>query len=283
MTDLNASAKLLLDSARGAPPRPDSGARLRMRRALLVGTPAAATAGAVAGVAKHTGVVSSLLAKLFVGTVATAVGAATVWGVVSVRSRPVVSDGSPVAAPSVARVVASSITRPQPLPDGPEPVAATPAAAARAAMTPKPGRVAKGPVATNTAIRLEPEPGAVTSEPDRRPAQDPASPPPTLDARAPQMATQPTRSASVADEVAALDGVLAQTDSGRWAAALDALDDYSVRFGSGALHVEAGGLRVLALCGLGRREEAVAVARALTASAPESPTARRLRHSCVAE
>jgi hypothetical protein len=66
------------------------------------------------------------------------------------------------------------------------------------------------------------------------------------------------------------------------AAALAALTRHEARFPTSAVASERAGLRVLALCELGRTAEARVEARAFLAHAPRDPIVQRVRASCAA-
>ncbi len=63
--------------------------------------------------------------------------------------------------------------------------------------------------------------------------------------------------------------------------ALETLEEHAARFPEGALKEERMAARVMALCGLGRVEDARAEARKLSDEAPGSPYAERIRGSCA--
>jgi hypothetical protein len=71
--------------------------------------------------------------------------------------------------------------------------------------------------------------------------------------------------------------------SGAPADALALLDEYGATFPKGTMREEASVERVLALCALGRVDEARASAKAFVAADPASPLVARLRASCAAD
>jgi hypothetical protein len=83
------------------------------------------------------------------------------------------------------------------------------------------------------------------------------------------------------DELRLLGDAQVALDRHRDDHALRLLDEYAAAHPAGALTVEALGLRVLALCAVGRRDEARATAARLVREAPRSPAAGRTRSSCV--
>ena len=85
---------------------------------------------------------------------------------------------------------------------------------------------------------------------------------------------------SLAAEAATLRKAHVARVSGDPARALSWLEDYARAWPLGALRDEASVERALALCALGRVDEARAVARGFLAAAPTSPLAARLRSSC---
>jgi hypothetical protein len=70
---------------------------------------------------------------------------------------------------------------------------------------------------------------------------------------------------------------------GRPALALATLGEHDREFGPGALHEEAQAARVMALCALGRPDEAAEVARVFLRQSPRSPLAAQVRGSCAVE
>jgi hypothetical protein len=83
-----------------------------------------------------------------------------------------------------------------------------------------------------------------------------------------------------------LDDIRAAQDAlnrGDATSALTALARHATRFPNGTLREERRGMRVTALCALGRRAEARAEAQLLLTENPRSPQAWRLRASCVGD
>jgi hypothetical protein len=252
---------------------------------LVAGVPAAAGL-AVGGLAKQSGWIgASLWSKIVVGVAAAAIGATAVRGAFALRAPSVISRAAvtaPVAA--MGRAV---------LPELPEPPQPAPAQVAEA--TEPTARVrhrSEHVHAPAEHIASSREDAPVPARSDVPLATPPV--PPQIPRPLPRAAAQPATAApadpkapvpgpTVTEELAILDRALARTEASRWSDALDELGVYDARFPAGALRVEAGGLKVLALCGLGRTDDAVALARMLRATSPSSPAVRRLQHSCAAE
>ncbi len=85
----------------------------------------------------------------------------------------------------------------------------------------------------------------------------------------------------LAAEVAVLRIARSKLNGGDAAGALAALNDYERERPAGALGQERAVVRVLALCQLGRTEEARHAGELLIRLAPDSPTAKRLRGTCA--
>jgi hypothetical protein len=89
--------------------------------------------------------------------------------------------------------------------------------------------------------------------------------------------SQPTPATTLREEAALLESVRESLAASRAATALDALDRYDGRFPSGALSEEAAVLRVEALLGVGRREEARRSVEQFAAKHPASSYVPRMR------
>jgi len=113
--------------------------------------------------------------------------------------------------------------------------------------------------ATSTAPSVTNEPGAAAPEP-------------------PRSAADPT---SMSEEASLLQSAQRALSAGRAQAALSLLAEHELRFPSGALAEERRVAKVLALCSLGRTEEASILARAFVARSPRSVLIPRLETSCV--
>ncbi len=251
--------QLLLDAARAAPPVPTADAAERLRRAVLVTGLAGAGAG---GLAKPAAVATrALLAKTVLGLAIIAVTGGAVLAVMH-RAPPAVAPKA--SSPPAVAVVTPSIATTEPaVPAEPQ------------AVTGVRSRPVRALVVAPPAVRAAPE--GLTPAPVESDAPAVTSAPVTA------LPTAPVRAApSIAAEIKALDETLAAIDAGRWAQALDMLARYRASFPQGALATEARTLEVLALCGLGRADDARALGRGLLRDAATSPTISRLRHSCIA-
>lgn len=78
----------------------------------------------------------------------------------------------------------------------------------------------------------------------------------------------PALAAPIAEEIALIGEASRALRDGRAADAIDKLEEHERRFAQGALAEERRGLRVLALCGLGRREQAMRERKAFLLEAP---------------
>jgi RNA polymerase sigma-70 factor (ECF subfamily) len=85
----------------------------------------------------------------------------------------------------------------------------------------------------------------------------------------------------LAEEVAILRRIDEALRKGDGRGALEAIEEHRRSFGSGALVEEREASRVLALCELGRRDEAVRYASEFRRRFPRSPSAVRVDGSCV--
>ncbi len=120
------------------------------------------------------------------------------------------------------------------------------------------------PASSHTATVERPKPNDL-AEPARAAEADE---PPTADA-------QPGDSLHA--ELAIIDYARAELRAGQPAAALTLLDRYHVAFPQARFAPEAAAVRVEALLALGRRDEALALARTFLERYPKSPVARRMR------
>ncbi len=75
----------------------------------------------------------------------------------------------------------------------------------------------------------------------------------------------------------------AEIRAGHPAGALEALDEHGAGANDGVLGQERVAARILALCALGRKDEARAEAQRFLSAFPRSPVAERVRTSCAAE
>jgi hypothetical protein len=238
---------------------PPRDARARVRRAVAVRV-AGAAAIVTAATAEKAAASTPALTKFLLGLAMT--GAVVGGGVGVARytgagpKPPVVEQASvsrgilhAVAAPRVAPAPSGAMSVATPL----DPVAATPIASAIPARQDG-GFVGRRAVSSVSDKRAEVAPVE---------RESPIVPPPSLAAEAATL-----RKAHVARM------------SGDPAGALSWLEVYARAWPLGAMRDEASVERALALCALGRVDEARAVARGFLAAAPTSPLAARLRSSC---
>jgi len=214
---------------------------------------AGAAGSAVAGGVTGAGVKSLLGSSLFVWF-ATGLGAGIgVGGVAAVVQH--VQVGETVL--HVAAVPAAKTSEPALVAPAPEAAERVPAAADHVAspvVDPR-SRDRSAPVAPSVTT----EPGASAPEPPR------GLPDPT----------------SMSEEASLLQSAQRALSAGRAQVALSLLAEHELRFPSGALAEERRVAKVLALCSLGRTEEASILARAFVARAPRSVLIPRLETSCV--
>jgi hypothetical protein len=85
---------------------------------------------------------------------------------------------------------------------------------------------------------------------------------------------------SIGDELHLVRGAQQHLNRGEPAAALSLLAEHARRFPSGVLREEREASRVLALCGMGKREAARALANDFIRLAPRSPFVDRVRDAC---
>jgi hypothetical protein len=247
VSELSPEARALFHAARraGAPP---ADAQARIRDALR--------AQAARPVAKASA--AHVAAKLL-SAVLLAVGAT--WGVArSVTTRPsppTLASASPPAPRVVPRAPAEALPAPPPPASSPAPGVA--------AQAPRPRIPAPRPMAPRPRAPLA---STAVVVPPARPVEAPPAPSPSL---------------GVAEEVrlvSAARGALREHDGAR---ALGALDEHQRRFPRGVLAQESSAVRVLALCEVGREDEARALARTWFASSGNSPLAANLRRSCAGD
>lgn len=274
MSDIGPEGRAVLDGGRdGDDPGPADRARIRaaVMRSIAVGTAlgaASATTEAAAGVAR-----AGLLAsgwKVVAGLVVMgAVGA----GLVVSRERPPAPSAARAAGPAlpaglaptagpalpVGAVASPPVNEPPAASAVPPPAAAAPRASVepvRSAAAPRPTSVAPPPVA------VEPPPVG--------------EPPPTLPAPPAAPPAPPDTLAAEATRLREAHGALQGGDAAR---ALALLDEQGA---AGAqLREERAAARVLALCQLGKVDEARAAAARFLQESPRSPLADRVRASCA--
>jgi hypothetical protein len=249
--DVSPEARQLLEASRGAG-GPTAAQRTGMKRAvlaaaLLPGTAAAATT--VAGGAKATGL--ALAGKLGILVASIAVGSAVVWTAIGTRA---------VEVPAPLTIVQPSAERTE---APPPPVQIEVAPLVPVEIVPGVAVAPPAPVVPRVAVPRVESPSPV----------EPISPPP-----APAQVV--IDEATLSREVAALSGAMGAIDAKTYAVALEQISHYRAAFPAGLLKTEASVVEALALCGLGRVDEARRAADALPAN---NPAVRRLERSCVAE
>ncbi len=266
MTDLSPDARRLVDATR-AVDVPGASERARLRAALaerLVAPPAAATPAITNGLLAKVVVGGALVAALGVGAVrARTVAAPVATHVVVPQTLPPPPSSAP--SPSIATLVERAPAAPVESPPPP----ALPAPARRAVRRP-------------LAVVVNPEVAIVPAPPPSEPVA-PAAPevtPPAPSVVAPPL---PAMVHPFRHELDVLNAAQMELDHHRNAQVLRRLDEYAAAHPTGALGQEALALRVLALCALGRSEEARGYATRLLGEAPRSPSANRVRGSCVGD
>jgi hypothetical protein len=136
------------------------------------------------------------------------------------------------------------------------------------------------PVTAPELARVEPARARTAVTPAAtRPTQARATQEPATTAIEPSITPAPTAN-TLGDELALITAARAALAGGRAADALASLDRYGQRFSRGMLRPESLAARVDALCALGERERARAVAAAFVAEFPSSALAARVRNAC---
>jgi hypothetical protein len=250
MKDLGSNARELLDAAAKADCGP--AAHLRYGRGRLVATLAAGTITTSAIVTK--------------GAVLGASGAAT---------------GAPATVASLVTTLVSAVT----IGLSTGLVVMSPATRIK-----EPSRVDQRAVMADASARMAPHP-AVSSGPQRAlptapeptaPVEEsPAAVAPSPSSGAVVAPSKPTRS-SIAQETALLAEVQRALKAGRAAVALVVLDRYAEQCPGGLLQEEATVSRVLALCALGRVQDARRWADEFSRRYPDSPLLPRVGNACSA-
>ncbi len=305
---LGPEARALLDAAREADDPTDAD-RARVRRAVVAAIAASAGASAVASAG------SAAASAAGGGASATAAGTATATATSAAVGTPALAGAGAAAIVKVvavlavaATVTAIAVTAATPH-DGPDATAVpgdrAPATSAPASVIVMRSRerpagtedVAPGPIAAPVAPPVEtdrpvaPEPAraarstprlspiATRSAGEDAPVAGPAPEvaPATLRVEPPPAPAMPR----LAEEVALLGRAQAALRDGAAPRALALLDEHAARFPEGALRQERAATRVLALCAIGRPDEASVEARSFLASSPASPLAARVRASCA--
>jgi hypothetical protein len=258
MTHLDPEARRIVSLARAAR-TPSTADKQRVRRRIALAGAATAGAGAgadVAHAAQATGVVKAVgvlgSVKLYVvGAVIILVGAAS-YALVPVSSGRDAPSGVAldVAALDVAALDVAALD-----------VAAPPPVAAVASVESAPAPATSSPSAAK-------KPGATGRELTKRSRA-------ALPLRA---AGQRTELARDLDLLHGAQAAWREGDSGR---TLSLLDQHAREYPKSSLREERGGLRVLALCELGRKAEARRLADALIRRAPHSPVLATIEQSCA--
>jgi RNA polymerase sigma-70 factor (ECF subfamily) len=252
MINLSRESRALIDQARGAEDPTDADrARLRAAIAARIGMLTATTGALAAGLegsAAGAGALSrlgrlGLRAKILLSVAAAAGGAALGFGYVGHQ-----------------RMQTPSVTVPAPTPSAPStmPMPAEPPPAPSASAPP-------------TALTME---------------ETPKPPPQAIAAEAPSGRANRGTVASTdeGEDVAAEAGLLRTTlgaiGRGDGARALDLVEEHGRRFPKGQLGAEFAAARVLALCRLGRTQEAKADADRFVRDNPRSPLVPRISRGC---
>jgi hypothetical protein len=273
VTQLSSDARAVLrDGLAADGPGRERQARVKARllAALGSGTLTLGSAASAAGTAAPGLAVGSLgLAKgLGVGTLLLWFGAGAALGVGASGAIAVATHQAPEAVRS------ASFVEPTPAPLAVA-AAAVPAPSVRAELSAEPG-------VRDDAVSVS----ATAPEPNRAPSADARTP-----ARASEgSVAEPLSSAAppaghgstLSEEAALLERAQRALSAKNPGLALMILDEHERRFAAGALREEREAARVLALCGLGRVNEARARARAFMNAAPRSVLVPRLEHSCAA-
>lgn len=276
MSKLGPEARAILAGARsGDDPTAEDRMRVRraIRRSLAAGGAAATSAAASA--AKGAG--------------ATKIG--TLWAMSAGKVISVVALVSAVAAGSAIQRIYRD-----PPPD-PRPSPARIAETARGAATPSRGSrevpggagEARGepggtPGSPAQAAAPAPRPDLPPAPAIADPLRSTARPRPSTAAidSAPRIESAPSATDPLERETASLEEAHSALRSGDPARALDLLDRQSAAYRDGQLREERAAARVLALCKLGRMDEARAAAAAFVQESPRSPLVDRVRAGCPA-
>jgi hypothetical protein len=152
----------------------------------------------------------------------------------------------------------------------------------------KPAEPAPAPMQVQAPAQASPgvEPPAAASAPEPvvaepAPAARPRAAAPGHDSKRPSSTAAPSAApATIGEELRLLQQAHDQLKENDPQAALATLDRHAKNFESGALREESTAARVLALCKLGRRDEAHQLAARFLAESPSSPLAPRLRRAC---
>ena len=242
MNELDQDARAFLASARGAHDAPD-GAKDRVRAGLAVALSASAGAGAALPRAIARGPWLTAV-KIASAVAIVGTGAGVLFGLT--RAQPARDASPPPSPPSVALAPSPA---PMPTPSLPRVPAVTVAAEPVLASSPLP-------------------PPLPLPKPDAKPAVGSGS-------------GGGGSGGSVAAEVAILRRVSAALRSGDPKSALAAVGEHARRFPNGALAEERDMERVVALCALGRRDEAARATERFERAYPASAHEARIRAACA--
>ena len=298
MKDLGKDARELLDAAAMVSMAPHA-VRLRARKRLLsavtvgsistttlvakgswVGAPATASgAGAASTVSLSTTLVSAVMIGLSSGLVAISPASTTE------TPRPRIGEAQPPSTQPRSAQPSPSLRKVTSVPQlDSTPVPSSAPAATSSNLAPLEAPIpATEPV--QGAILPSPMPSTRLGAPRAPGAQDAPSPPNGTTATAPEypldsvLPSAPINS-SIARETELLAQVQRAIKGGRALMAIYLLDSYREEFPSGKLQEEAAASRVVALCALGRREEARRSADVFTRNYPSSPLRERVRSAC---
>ncbi len=182
---------------------------------------------------------------------------------------------SPLAAPPRPALV-GVLTPPQPLPVGTLP----PPQPLPAGTLPPPQPLPAGtlPLPQPRPVGTPTPPQAAAESPPSWPARAPSAARPALAAGA--VAPPGSASPAVAEELRLVHAAQAHLRAGRAEQALASLSEHARLYPQGVLREERVAARVLALCALGRSEQARREADAFARGAPRSPYAGGLRRPC---
>ena len=255
MSSLSPEARKLLEASRSAG-APSAAQRVAMKQAVLASVVLPGTAAAVSSAAT--------------GAKAAGLALATKVGLV-------------IAVVAIGAVAVMRLTAPTPFEQ--QALDALDAHQAARAQPPVPERAELQAEETPPPPQQPAVPGVVAPRlaPARVAVPPPAAPPPAapvvVEALPPPPARTAVDEATLSREIAALSGAMGAVDSKTYAVALEQLTQYRSAFPTGLLETEASVLEVLALCGLGRVDEARAAGQSLPAN---NPAVRRLERSCIA-
>jgi hypothetical protein len=260
---LSPEAKSLIRAARRHEAGPSDAARDRMRRRALAATIATATATGAA--ATGTAAAASAAATSGLAAAPAGVGLAGWFGALGLGSKlGLAALGLVVVGGGVATATGAFESR------------------ARDAAAPF-ATIAIGPPEAPATTSAPAAIATATATPTAEPVAPAATSAPTSESLAPvARASAATRAApeedALMEETALLGRAQQRLSGGDAAGALSALDEHAVRYPKGALSFERRGLRALALCALGRKEEGRAEAASVLAGT--SPLADRVRAAC---